>query len=221
MHSDERLAIQRIEIWPVNIPLTDPFIVATGELGSVQNLFVRATLRNGSVGYGEIAPFQDVTGEDRASSFAMAKKMAMAALGQSAGHYRRLAKVFQEIAPRHPAARCGLETALVDALEWVYRTGSEQQEILSRGAIKTAREFEMEKQANRTLEVYHDVKHIKEPKLTGADSLWEQARRRLSAEWKVWSARAKAGGRALANGSRRKSLRSKDSPNRRRHSCRL
>ena len=116
MHSDDRLAIQRIEIWPEDIPLTDPFVVATGELGSAKILFVRVTLQHGSVGFGEIAPFPAVTGEDRASSFAMAKEVANAALGQSASHYRRCAKVFQEIAPKHPATRCGLETAIVDAL---------------------------------------------------------------------------------------------------------
>ena len=116
MHSEDRLAIQKIEIWPVDIPLTDPFVVATGELGAAKNLFVRVTLQNGSVGYGEIAPFPAVTAEDRASSFAMAKELAKSALGQPACHYRRCAKIFQEIAPMHPAARCGLETAVVDAL---------------------------------------------------------------------------------------------------------
>ncbi|UCE62793.1 MAG: dipeptide epimerase [Nitrospirota bacterium] len=116
MCSDDRLTIHKVEIWPVDIPLTDPFVVATGELGSAKNIFLRITLQGGSVGYGEIAPFPDVTGEDRASSFAKAKELAKAALGQSGGRYRKLAKVFQEIAPSHPAARCGLETALVDAV---------------------------------------------------------------------------------------------------------
>jgi len=116
MNSEDRLIVHKVEIWPVDLPLTDPFVVATGELGTAQNIFVRITLQNGTVGYGEIAPFPDVTGEDRASSFAMAKELAKAALGQSATQYRRLARVFQEIVPTHPAARCGLETALVDAV---------------------------------------------------------------------------------------------------------
>ena len=37
-------------------------------------------------------------------------------MGQSGGHYKKMARVFQEIAPKHPAARCGLETALVDVV---------------------------------------------------------------------------------------------------------
>lgn len=116
MNSENQSIIQKVEIWQVDIPLTDPFVVATGELGSAQNLFVRITLRDGHFGYGEIAPFPDVTGEDLATSFATAKKLGQASLGQSATHYRKLARVFQEIAPTQPAARCGLETALVDAV---------------------------------------------------------------------------------------------------------
>ena len=116
MNSENRSIIHKVEIWQVDIPLTDPFVVATGELGSAQNLFVRITLRDGHVGYGEIAPFPDVTGEDLATSFATAKKLGKASLGQSAIHYRKLARVFQEMAPTQPAARCGLETALVDAV---------------------------------------------------------------------------------------------------------
>ena len=44
------------------------------------------------------------------------KELAAPLLGQSALRYRHFAKLFQEIAPAHPAARCGIETALVDAV---------------------------------------------------------------------------------------------------------
>ena len=57
--------ITKVEIWPVDVPITDPFAVATGRLVTAQNLFVRVTLKDGSRGYGEIAPFPEVGGEDR------------------------------------------------------------------------------------------------------------------------------------------------------------
>ena len=57
--------ITKVEIWPVDVPITDPFTVATGRLVAAQNLFVRATLKDGSRGYGEIAPFPEVGGADR------------------------------------------------------------------------------------------------------------------------------------------------------------
>src|SRR5437016_4698409 len=49
--------ITKVEIWPVDVPITDPFVVATGRLVTAQNLFVRITLKSGAPRYGEIAPF--------------------------------------------------------------------------------------------------------------------------------------------------------------------
>ena len=68
--------IQRIEIWPVDIPITDQFVVATGARVTAQNLFMRVTLRNGTQGVGEAAPFPEVGGEDRATCFAAATELA-------------------------------------------------------------------------------------------------------------------------------------------------
>jgi len=55
--------ITKIEIWPVFIPTTTPFVVATGRLDQTHNLFIRITLHSGTWGIGEIAPFPDITGE--------------------------------------------------------------------------------------------------------------------------------------------------------------
>ena len=109
-------SITKVEVCPLDIPVTDPFVVATGQVVTAQNLFVRVTLGNGSQGYGEIAPFPDLSGEDQKSSFVAVQELAAPLLGQSALHYRHFAKLFQEMAPAHPATRCGLETALVDAV---------------------------------------------------------------------------------------------------------
>ena len=107
--------IQRIELWPIDIPITDPFVVATGARLTAQNLFMRVTLRDGTCGYGEAAPFPEVGGEERASCLATATVLAPALLGQFPGDYETLAQKLKEQAPLFPAARCGLETAVLDA----------------------------------------------------------------------------------------------------------
>ena len=109
-------AIRKVEIWPLDIPITDPFVVATGARLIAQNLFVRVTLASGAQGYGEIAPFPEVGGEDRASCHRIAVQLAQTMLGMPAIQYKALAGRFQETALSHPAVRCGLETATVDAL---------------------------------------------------------------------------------------------------------
>ena len=116
MRIAKRFSVTKIEVCPIDIPVTDPFVVATGQVVSARNLFVRVTLGNGSHGFGEIAPFPDMSGEDQASSLVAVKELAGTLLGQSALQYRYIAKLFQEMAPAHPAARCGIETALVDAV---------------------------------------------------------------------------------------------------------
>ena len=83
-----------------------------------------------------------------------------------------------------------------DAMEWIHSRSPQERKSLSITARQTASRFSLNKSAQQTLALYRTVKHIKDAKVTG-DSLWEQAMRRLSAEWKVWSARAKAGTKAL------------------------
>ncbi|MEP7153654.1 MAG: dipeptide epimerase [Nitrospira sp.] len=107
--------IQRIEIWPIDVPITDPFVVATGARVTAQNLFVRVTLRDGTCGYGEAAPFPEVGGEDRRSCLDRATVLATSLIGQSAADYQSIADTLQAQALLYPAARCGLETALLDA----------------------------------------------------------------------------------------------------------
>ena len=72
----KRFSIIKVEVCPLDIPVTDPFVVATGQVVTAQNLFVRVTLGNGSHGYGEIAPFPDMSGEDQASSLVAVKELA-------------------------------------------------------------------------------------------------------------------------------------------------
>jgi L-alanine-DL-glutamate epimerase-like enolase superfamily enzyme len=108
-------AVQKIEFWPVDIPLTDPFVVATGSRTVAENVFVRITLANGAQGYGEAAPFPEVGGENRASCLAAMAQLGRAVLGSSAERFMDAATHMAEQAPSRPAARCALETALIDA----------------------------------------------------------------------------------------------------------
>ncbi len=57
--------ITQLEFWPVDIPITDPFVVATGSRVVAENVVVRITLSDGTCGHREAAPFPEVGGEDR------------------------------------------------------------------------------------------------------------------------------------------------------------
>ncbi len=107
--------ITKVEFWPIDVPITDPFVVATGARVMAQNVFVRVTLKNGAQGHGEAAPFPEVGGEDRDACLAAMKQLGKMLLDQSASEFKTIAELLKEMAPTHPAARCGLETALIDA----------------------------------------------------------------------------------------------------------
>ena len=107
--------ITRIEYWPVDIPMTAPFVVATGARTIAENIFLRVTLSNGAQGYGEAAPFPEVGGETRESCLIARPRLGKAILGHSAASYTNIGHVLSEQAPNDPAARCGLETAVIDA----------------------------------------------------------------------------------------------------------
>jgi len=111
-----RLTVKKIELYPMDLPVKDPFTVASGQMLATETLFVRVILEDGHVGYGEIAPFYGISGENRDSSLMAARKLAAYLLGKRADHYRKLANTFKEMALDNPAARCGLEMALLDAL---------------------------------------------------------------------------------------------------------
>ena len=107
--------IRKVEFWPIDIPMTDPFVVATGARTIAENVFLRITLSNGAQGYGEAAPFPEVGGETRESCLIALQLLGKTILGRSAASYTNIGHVLSEQAPNYPAARCGLETAVIDA----------------------------------------------------------------------------------------------------------
>ena len=108
--------IARVEAWPISLPLVEPFVVATGSMSVARNVFVRIQLRNGVYGFGEMAPFPDISGETQLGCLEAFPAVAALLLGQSALHWRKLCGKLKEATAMIPAVRCGLETALFDAL---------------------------------------------------------------------------------------------------------
>jgi L-alanine-DL-glutamate epimerase-like enolase superfamily enzyme len=106
--------IRQVEFWPVDIPITDPFVVATGARVIAENVFVRIVVGDGISGYGEAAPFPEVGGESRTSCLSTLSSLAPSLIGRPVHDYRSLSARMAEQAPAQPAARCGLETALLD-----------------------------------------------------------------------------------------------------------
>lgn len=113
---DADLEITDIEVWPVDIGVTDDFVISGGKVSTAEISFVAIHLRCGVTGFGEIAPFPAVTGEDRDTSASAARELGKLLITKPVSHYRKLSLEITEAQPKQPAARCGLETAILDAL---------------------------------------------------------------------------------------------------------
>jgi L-alanine-DL-glutamate epimerase-like enolase superfamily enzyme len=113
---DSDLTIVDITAWDVDIPLADRFAIAGGSMSVAQNVFVRVTLSGGAQGYGECAPFPDVSGENRDSTNHAINDLRETLIGQTAAAYRSISSRLREATYDHRAARCGIETAILDAI---------------------------------------------------------------------------------------------------------
>ncbi len=134
---------------PLNVPLIEPFAIATGAQAEVRNVLVQVDLSDGTCGWGEAAPFPAVTGESQESTIEALATLRSLLIGQNVRHWRALAAAMKQAAPEATAARCALETALLDALTrqarmplWAFfggaGTGLETDMTITAGSIEHA-----------------------------------------------------------------------------------
>jgi L-Ala-D/L-Glu epimerase len=115
-----RTTIRSVTIEPLNIPLLEPFTIATGSVSEARNVLITITLADGSVGYGESAPFPPSTGESQETALAAAHGCAVLIEGKDAAHWRILSKAMRSVYFSQATAIAGIEMALLDALTRSY-----------------------------------------------------------------------------------------------------
>jgi L-Ala-D/L-Glu epimerase len=108
--------IIRLEVEPLDIPLREPFVIATGQVESARNALVRITLADGTVGRGEAAPFPPSGGETQETALAAIRGMTPLVEGQDAAGWRPLAARLTASFEHQATARAGVEAAILDAL---------------------------------------------------------------------------------------------------------
>ncbi len=115
-----RTTIRSITVEPLNIPLLEPFTIATGSVSDARNVLIAITLDDGSVGYGESAPFPPSTGESQETALAAAHGCAVLIEGKDAANWRTLSQLMHSVYFSQITAITGIEMALLDALTHSY-----------------------------------------------------------------------------------------------------
>ncbi len=120
MTQAQRTIIHSVRVQPLNIALLEPFAIATGSVTSAQNVLITLTLQDGSVGYGECAPFPPSTGESQATALAAAQECITLLEGKDAAHWRTLSQLVHSLYYSQSTVCAGIEMALLDALTRSY-----------------------------------------------------------------------------------------------------
>jgi L-alanine-DL-glutamate epimerase-like enolase superfamily enzyme len=126
--------IRSLTVSLLDIPLVVPFGIATGAQDIARNLLVTMELADGTLGYGEAAPFPAVNGETQEMARAAVEAAQSSIEGADVREWRRIAVALGRAMGRVASARCAVETATLDALTrqagiplWAFFGGAEQQ----------------------------------------------------------------------------------------------
>jgi L-alanine-DL-glutamate epimerase-like enolase superfamily enzyme len=112
--------IRSVTVEPLTIPLLEPFTIATGSVSAARNVLITAALKDGSVGYGECAPFPPSTGESQETALAAAQGCIEILQGRDAANWRVLAKLIRKAYYAQMTVCAGMEMAILDALTRSY-----------------------------------------------------------------------------------------------------
>ncbi len=109
------LEISSIDLKPLRVEISNMYTLSGAPSNQIDNLMVMVNLKNGIRGYGEVAPHPAGGGEDLHTSRQSLLQMGESIRGLTVDRYRAISHWMQERFPDQPAARCGLETAILDA----------------------------------------------------------------------------------------------------------
>jgi L-alanine-DL-glutamate epimerase-like enolase superfamily enzyme len=111
------MKITRLEIWPVEMRLAEPYIIAYERVDSTTNIFLRLETNTGINGYGCAAPDKQVTGETPETVINVCKDVIKPVLNQS--DPLRLALITEQLSSilaANPSAVAMVDMALHDIL---------------------------------------------------------------------------------------------------------
>ena len=109
--------VRAVRAAPLDMPLRAPFGISRGSLGTAANVLVTVELADGTLGFGEAAPFPAYNGETQSAALGCLVQSANWLPGRDAADWRGIASEFRAtVGLACGSALCALETALLDAV---------------------------------------------------------------------------------------------------------
>lgn len=113
---NQATTIRAVSVEPLDLPLYEPFVIATGQFPAANNVLVRVELEGGAVGLGEASPSLSSGGETQGTVLAATNEMANLLPGRDAANWRAVAEFLLHNFEAHSCARAAVEMALLDAI---------------------------------------------------------------------------------------------------------
>lgn len=107
--------IKDLRARPFDLPLVEPFIIATGRKDAANNVLVEVELEDGTIGYGEVAPSPYTTGDTPATCIAVVEQLRPLVVGKDVRQWRALLAQTRRSVRHQFAAHSGVEIAVLDA----------------------------------------------------------------------------------------------------------
>ena len=107
--------IKELRVEKFDLPLKEPFIIATGRKDAANNVLVRVILQDGTVGYGEVAPSPYTTGDTQETCISVLNHIKWAVEGKDVRQWRALLAKTRKLVRGNVGAHSGLELAVLDA----------------------------------------------------------------------------------------------------------
>lgn len=111
------MKIKEVEIYQIEMPLKEPFIIAYTSYETMPAIIVKVVTDKGIIGYGESVPDEHVTGESVYTVFAALKHhLIPAILGEDPRNIKEIHKLMNQALVQNGAAKAALDIACYDIL---------------------------------------------------------------------------------------------------------
>ena len=91
------MKITEIEIYAIELPLIEPFIISYDTYNTMPSIIVKMTTDEGIIGYGEAVPDEHVTGETWESTYAVLKnQLAPEIIGQNPMEFEKIHDIMKK-----------------------------------------------------------------------------------------------------------------------------
>ena len=106
MTATQPTTIEGISFGPLDVPLIEPFAIATGAQPTAHNVLVELRLADGTRGYGEAAPFPAFNGETQDSALAAVEAARPLVEGRDVQAWRPISTALRDRIGAAGSARC-------------------------------------------------------------------------------------------------------------------